>query len=208
MDALAQEARQALRRLRRAPGFSLTVVLTLALGIGANAAMFDVVDRLMFRPLAYLRDAGSVHRVYWQWEQQRSTVTSLSTQYARYLDLGRWTSSFSRIAAFAEMDLAVGESGAIREVPVAAVSASFFDLFDAPPTIGRYFAADEDVPPRGAEVAILSDGFWRSEYGGGDVLGHTLMVGNLRAVIVGVAPPAFEGVNRAQAPAVYVPITA
>lgn len=208
MDALAQEARQALRRLRRAPGFSLTVVLTLALGIGANAAMFDVVDRLMFRPLAYLRDPGSVHRVYWQWEQQRSTVTSLSTQYARYLDLGRWTSSFSRIAAFAEMDLAVGESGAIREVPVAAVSASFFDLFDAPPTIGRYFAADEDVPPRGAEVAILSDGFWRSEYAGGDVLGHTLMVGNLRAVIVGVAPPAFEGVNRAQAPAVYVPITA
>ena len=207
-DTLAQEARHALRRLRRAPGFSLTVVLTLALGIGANAAMFDVVDRLMFRPLARLGDPGSVHRVYWQWTQQGSTVTALSTYYARYLDLARWTSSFSRVAAFAEMDQAVGEGGAVRELPVAAVSASFFELFDAPPTLGRYFAVDEDVPPRGAEVAVLSHGFWRSEYGGGDVLGRTLRVGNLRPVIIGVAPAGLESVNRAQAPAVYLPITA
>lgn len=208
MDALAQEARQAVRRLRRAPGFSLAVIVTLALGIGANAAMFDVVDRLMFRPLARLHDPGSVHRIYWQWQQRGSTVTSLSTQYARYLDLTRGSTSFSRIAAFAELDLPVGETDAIREVPVAAVSASFFDLFDAPPALGRYFGADEDVPALGMEVAILSNGFWRSEYGGDDVVGRRLRVGNMRPVIIGVAPPGLEGVNRPQAPAVYVPITA
>ncbi len=208
LDAMAQEARLALRRLRRAPGFSLAVILTLALGIGANTAMFDVVDRLMFRPLAHLHDPGSVHRIYWQWQQRGSTVTTMSTQYARYLDLARWTTSFSRIAAFTELDLAVGESDAVREVPVAAVSASFFDLFDAPATFGRYFAADEDVPPLGSEVAVLSYGFWRSEYGGGAVIGRTLRVGHLRPVIIGVAAPGLEGLNRPKAPAVYVPITA
>ncbi len=208
LDVLAQEARQALRRLRQTPGFSLTVVLTLALGIGANTAMFDVVDRLIFRPLPYLHDPGSVHRVYWQWDRMGSTVTTMSTQYARYLDLDRWSSSFARVAAVAEMDLAVGEKSAVREVPVAAVSASFFELFDAPPALGRYFSAEEDVPPMGAEVAILAHGFWRSEYGEAEVLGRRMTVGNMRPVIIGVAPPGFEGVNRAQAPAVYLPITA
>ena len=207
-DALFQEARQALRRLRRSPGFSFTVILTLALGIGANAAMFDIVDRLMFRPHAYLEDPGSVHRIYWQWRRPGSTVTTVSTQYARYLDLARWTSSFSELAAFSELDLAVGETGAVREVPVAAVSASFFRLFDAPPVLGRYFVPEEDLPPRGSEVVVLSNGFWRSEYGGEDVLGRTLRVGNLRAVITGVTPPGFEGLNHTQAPALYLPITA
>ena len=65
---IVQDVRHALRGLRRSPGFAATVIITLALGIGANAAMFDVVDRLMFRPLAYLRDPATVHRVYWRWD--------------------------------------------------------------------------------------------------------------------------------------------
>lgn len=208
LDALTQEILQAVRRLRRAPGFSLAVILTLALGIGANAAMFDVVDRLMFRPLARLDDPASVHRIYWQWQQGGSTTTTMSTQYARYLDLARWTSSFSRIVAFDELDLPVGGTDALRELPVALVSASFFDLFDAPPASGRYFGPDEDVPPQGTEVAVLSYGFWRSEYGGEDVIGRTLRVGNMRPVVIGVAPPGLGGVDRPGAPAMWVPITA
>jgi putative ABC transport system permease protein len=73
----------ALRALGRSPGFSLTVISTLGLGIGANAAMFNTVDRLMFRPLAYLRDPAHVHRIYWQWQDRGATTTSLSTHYAR-----------------------------------------------------------------------------------------------------------------------------
>ena len=207
LEHFLQDVRYALRGLRRSPGFAVTVIITLGLGIGANAAMFNVVDHLMFRPLAYLRDAGSVHRIYWQWRDRDKTVTTLSTYYTRYLDLQRWTTSFSQFAAFSERDLAVGEGESSRERRVGAVSASFFSFFDAQPALGRFFTPQEDVVPRGAEVVVLSHAFWQSEFGSRDVRGELLQVGNIRATIIGVAPRAFNGVNDANPPAVYVPIT-
>ena len=207
LDHLQQDARLAFRGLRRSPGFAATVIITLGLGIGANAAMFNVVDRLMFRPLAYLRDPSTVHRVYWQWQDHDANITSMSTNYTRYLDLARWTMSFSQLTVFSERDVAVGDGEASRERRVGAVSASFFTFFDARPALGRFFVADEDVIPRGADVAVLSHAFWQSEFGSRDVRGEQLRVGDIRATIIGVAPPGFNGVNDANPPAVYVPIT-
>ena len=109
LDQLHQDVRYAVRGLRRAPGFTSAVVITLGLGIGANAAMFNVVDRLMFRSLAYMRDPATVHRLYLQWENRGVTVTGTSMPYARFLDLRNGTSSFSQMAGFSERDLAVGE---------------------------------------------------------------------------------------------------
>jgi putative ABC transport system permease protein len=199
--------RYAIRGLRRSPGFTATVIVTLGLGLGANAAMFDVLDRLMFRPLAYLRDPGAVHRIYWQWQDRDRTTTSMSTQYARYLDLHRWTTSFSQLAGFSERDMAVGDGEAARERRVGAVSGSFFAFFDAAPALGRFFGPDEDQTPRGAEVAVLAYPFWQAEFGGRDVRGERIQIGNVRATIVGVAPEGFAGVNDAHPPAVYLPIT-
>jgi predicted permease len=207
LDHLLKDFRYALRGLRRSPGFTATVVLTLALGIGANAAMFNVVDRLLFRPLAYLRDPGTVHRIYWQTQARDAARTGVSTQYARYLDLRRWTSSFSQLAAFDEINLAVGEGESSSVHRVGVVSASFFDFFDARPALGRFFLPDEDVTPRGADVAVLSHAFWRSDFGGRDVRGELLQVGEVRATIIGVAPAGFAGVNDANPPVVYIPIT-
>jgi putative ABC transport system permease protein len=207
LEQFHQDLRHAVRGLGRSPGFTATVIITLALGIGANAAMFDVVDRLMFRPLAYLRDPGTVHRIYWQWEDKGRTVTTTSTQYARYLDLQRWTTSFSQITGFYESDLAIGEGDSARERRVAAVNAAYFDFFGARPALGRFFVAAEDTTPRGADVAVLSYGFWRGEFGGRDVLGERLHVGEVDATIVGVAPEGFDGVNDGNPPAVYIPIT-
>jgi len=207
LGAFTRDVRYAARGLRHAPGFTATVIVTLGLGIGANAAMFNVVDRLMFRPLAYLRHPESVHRVYWQWQDRGNTTTSLSTQYARYLDLQKWTTSFSHAAGFSERDLAVGRGESSRERRVGAVSASFFELFDAQPALGRFFTADEDVTPRGADVAVLSHAFWQSAFGGRDVRGEQLKVGNVSTTIIGVAPNGFNGVNDANPPAVYIPIT-
>ena len=207
LDHLRQDVRYALRGLRRSPAFAATVIATLGLGIGANAAMFDVVDRLMFRPLAYLHDPGSVHRIYWRTDYRGTTNTTLTTYYTRYLDLERWTRSFDRLAAFSERPVAVGDGELARERRVGAVSASFFRFFDAQPVLGRFFTADEDVTPRGADVAVLSYALWQSEFGARDVRGESLRVGNIRATIVGVAPPGFNGVNDANPPVVYVPIT-
>jgi len=207
LDQFHQDVRQALRGFRRSPGFTVTIIITLGLGIGANAAMFDVVDRLMFRPLAYLRDPEAVHRIYWRWLEGGSVITSMSTQYARYLDLRKWTTSFSQLAGFSERDLSVGEGEASRERRVGVVSASFFDFFDARPALGRFFVAADDVTPRGADVAVLSHAFWQSEFGGRDVRGKLLQVGNVRATIIGVTPDGFNGVNDANPPALYIPIT-
>src|SRR5829696_138193 len=102
LEQFQQDARYALRGLRRSPGFTATVIITLALGIGANAAMFNVVDRLMFRPLAHLRDPGSVHRLYFQWRNRGTVTTTQSGPYTRYVDVRKWTTSFSQLAVFSE----------------------------------------------------------------------------------------------------------
>ena len=109
LENVWQDVRYALRGLRRSPTFAATVVATLGLGLGANAAMFGVVDRLMFRPLAFLRDPGSVRRIYWQLDNRGTTSATRTTYYTRYLDLAKWTHSFSQVAAFSERDVAVGD---------------------------------------------------------------------------------------------------
>src|SRR5262245_11892588 len=165
LDHLQQDVRYGLRGLRRSPGFTATAVITLALGIGANVAMFGVVDRLMFRPYAYLRDPETVHRVYLRATYRGKEDWGYGGEYTRYLDLRRFTTSFSRLSGFAHQTLAVGTGDASRERGVATVSASFWEFFDGRPALGRYFVASEDSTPRGAEVAVLGEAFWKTEMG-------------------------------------------
>jgi putative ABC transport system permease protein len=207
LDHLLRDVRYALRGLRRSPGFTATVVLTLGLGIGANAAMFGVIDRLMFRPYPYLRDPSRVHRVYLQSTDREQTRIFSGFEYTRYLDLMRWTASFSQYAGFAQAMLAVGTGDAARERSVATVSASFFDFFDARPALGRFFAGSEDRTPQGAPVVVLSYDLWKTEFGQRNVLGETLQVGNIPGTIIGVAPEGFVGVSTGEPPAVFIPIT-
>jgi predicted permease len=207
IDALFGDLRYAVRTLRRAPTFTVTVMLTLGLGIGANVAMFSVTDRLMFRPFPYLRDPAAVHRVYFQTTFKGSTAARFVIPYTRYLDVKRATSSFAQYAGFTEWRLAVGAGDASRERQVAGVSSAFFDFFDAPSALGRYFTPGEDSLPRGANVAVLSYAYWMSELGGRDVLGEKLQVGPLLATVIGVAPKGFVGVSEGEAPSVFVPIT-
>jgi putative ABC transport system permease protein len=199
--------RYAVRSLRRSRAFTATVVLTLGLGVGANTMMFGVIDHLMFRPYPSMRDPSTVHRVYTETWNRGTPRTLWDSEYKRYLDLQLATTSFSQTAAFTNRLLPVGTGAASRERMVAAVSASFFDFFEAKPALGRFFGSSEDVTPRGADVAILGHGFWTSEYGSRDVRGQTLMVGTIPATIIGVAPEGFIGVSDADPPAVFIPIT-
>ncbi len=207
LDILQRDIRYAARGLWRAPAFTLTVILTLSLGLGVNVAMYGVVDRLMFRPLSGMHDPDRVHRLYFQRIARDRLVTSSSGPYTRFLDLQRNTSSFDVMAAFSERPLAVGDGDRARELQVGTVSASYFTLFDAPPVLGRYFDASEDQPPRGAEVVVVSYAYWMSAYGGRNVLGERLRVDNVRATIIGVAPKGFSGVDDADPPVAWIPIT-
>ena len=208
MDTLIADLRHALRQLARSPGFTLGVVLTLALGIGANVTMFSLLDRMLFRPPPLLRDPGSVHRVYLARRSRGEEFTDAGVQYARYLDLTNWTSAFARTAAFTEQDLAIGAGAEAGEMRVAIVSASFFGFFNAPPALGRYFTAAEDTPPDGTPVAVLAYAFWQTRYGGrSDVLGSTLQIGPTVCTIIGVAPEGFVGLWPVQRPVAFIPLT-
>ena len=208
MDHLQQDVRYALRGLRRSPGFTVTVILTLGLGIGANAAMFGVIDRLMFRPYPYLRDPGTVHRVYLQSTDRGQVRVSGGTEYARFLDFKRWSQGYSQIAAFSQGATAIGVGEGAREFRVARVSGTFFDFFDARPALGRWFTAAEDTTPRGADVAVIGYEYWQNEFGGrSDVLGEPIQIGNITATIIGVAPRGFMGVSDGESPAAFIPIT-
>src|SRR5256885_1271008 len=208
MDTLLQDLRSALRTLAKSPGFTLGVVLTLALGIGANVAMFSVVDRMLFRPPPLLRDPAVTHRIYLAQTYRGKEQASGYLQYARYVDLTSWTSAFARTAAFTEHDLAVGVGAEAREMRVGIVSASFFGFFDAPPALGRYFSAAEDTPPNGTPVAVLAFAFWQTRYGGrNDVLGSTLQIGPTVYTIVGVAPEGFFGLWPTQRPMAFIPVS-
>ena len=208
IDHLLQDLRYTVRSLRRSRAFTATVIVTLGLGIGANTAMFDAIDRLMFRPFPQLRDPGRVHRVYLQFKGGGDLITENQFPYTRFADLRRWTTSFDRAAAFVDWQLAVGPSENGRELPVEGISASLFDFFDVRPALGRFFDAAEDAVPRGANVSVLGHGYWQSEFGGRNVIGQTLQVGPLLTTIIGVAPKNFVGVAEGQAPAVFLPVTA
>jgi putative ABC transport system permease protein len=145
-DAFRQDLRYTLRGLRAKPGFTIAVVLTLALGIGANAAMFGIVDRMLFRPPPMLKDPGTAHRVYFYQTSRGQERASGNYQFARYRDLAANTTSFASSAGYAQRDLAVGIGDAAREMPIGCVSASFFGFFNAPPALGRYFTAAEVQP--------------------------------------------------------------
>jgi hypothetical protein len=99
VDQFFQDLRYTARGLRRSRAFAATVMVTLGLGIGANTAMFSAIDRLMFRSFPYLRDSGRVHRVYLQINPHGRVITQSQYPYARYLDLRRWTTSFTQAAA-------------------------------------------------------------------------------------------------------------
>ena len=208
MENIVQDFRYALRGLRRRPGFTLAVVATLALGIGVNAAMFGVTDRLLFRAPAFMTEPQRAHRVYLGRTIRGSERVSASLQYTRFRDLESWTSSFDATAAFTDAEPAVGTGADTRVTRIAAVSAGFWAFFDVRPVLGRVFTAAEDAAPAGARVALLTYPAWQTRYGGeANVLGRQIRIGRADYEIIGVLPPGFTGLAQ-QDPALYVPVTA
>ncbi|HYC52200.1 MAG TPA: ABC transporter permease [Gemmatimonadaceae bacterium] len=205
---LIADVRYAGRRMRSAPGFTAAIVLTLALGIGANATMFGVVDRLLFRPPPLLKDAESTHRIYVATTNRGKEYINTVGRYVRFEDYKRWTSSFSDMAGYTLRPIAIGTGEGAREMSVGVVSHSFFRFFDAPPALGRYFAAAEDTTPEGAPVVVLSHTMWQTQYGGrGDVLGSAVQIGPVMYTVIGVAPQGFVGLTPDRPPVAYIPIT-
>jgi predicted permease len=209
LDTLAQDLRYAARGLRARKAFTLGVVLTLGLGIGANATMFGIVDRLLFRAPYGLRDQATAHRVYMRSLDTNEERIDRNYSFARFLDVGRLTRSFADIAAFQTLTIAVGEGEDTKEMRVTVASAGYFRFFEVQPALGRFFTPEEDSVPAGSSVVVLGFDYWQTRFGGrGDILGTQLRIGQIPTTVIGVAPKGFVGMNDQGVPAAYLPITA
>ncbi len=189
MSTLFQDLRHALRLVRRQPTFALTAVLTLALGVGANAAIFSVVQAVLLRPLPF--DEPDRLVLIWETQPNRGVTRNVANP-GNVMAWKERNRSFQDLAVFTrwQANLA-GEAGAER-VAIGYVSHDFLSVVGTRPQLGRGFVAADGVP-EAPEVVLLSSGLWKQRYGGSSgVLGSTLLVNGRTATIVGVMPDGFD----------------
>jgi len=203
------DVRYALRQVRRAPAFAAAVALTLALGIGANSAMFGLVDRLLLRAPSGVMHPNDVTRLYFtrtfSWA---GTKTFAYTSYGDYAALRDQMKDIDGISIHGTWEASMGRGPDAKQVWRTLATASFFPLLGVRPVLGRFFGESEERIPMGDAVAVLSYGFWQREFGGAStVLGRAIRLGARVYTIIGVAPREFTGVDLRPSD-VWVPFSA
>src|SRR5437867_2834482 len=194
---MLQDLRYALRTFARSPALVAAAVVCLALGIGANATIFGVVDTLLFRAPPHIKDPGRVVRLYVRRNLPPfGATTSSITGYPLYTSIRDGAGAFNGLAAFTYRQRAsLGRGAEAKRVDLVLASATFFPLLGVRPALGRFFTADEDRPS-GPAIVVLSFGFWRSAFGGDSaVIGRQLQLGRGSYTVIGVAPERFTGVE-------------
>lgn len=194
--SLILDLRYAARRLVREPMVALFIVLTLALGIGANAAAFSLVDRIILRGPQQVVEPGQLARLYVQTDgPPLGSRTMPWLPYTNYIGLREAMRGTRGMAAYLVRDGQVGSAASARRLRVGTADGAFFPLLGTRPLLGRLFLPDEDAATTGP-VAVLSEGLWRTEYAGAtDVLGKRVVINEIPHTIVGVAPAGFTGVS-------------
>ncbi|HEY1471281.1 MAG TPA: ABC transporter permease [Candidatus Acidoferrum sp.] len=187
MQTLWQDIRYGLRMLGKNPGFTAVVILTLALGIGANTALFSIVNGVLLNPLPFEQPDRLVALYSRSPEFSRSSIS-----YPNFLDWRRNNHSFSAIAAFRGENFNLSGVGDAQRVSANMVSAEFFPVLGVKPSIGRFFSEQEDQVGA-APVAIISDGLWKRKFASSpDVVGKSINLNGTLYTIVGVIPPHFR----------------
>jgi len=204
MGTLTQNLRYAIRAFSNSPGFAVVVVLTLALGIGANTAIFSVVYSALLRPLPY-REPGKLFHLGEARTQADYATSGAQVSYPDYLDWKRAAKSIQSFAAYSGDAFTIAATGEPKNTFAAQVTPSFFSTLGVKPALGRDFLEDE-MRSDGPHVTILTDGFWRTEFGADpNVIGRIIRIDGKPATIVGVLPRDFEFAPARSAP-VWVPI--
>jgi putative ABC transport system permease protein len=208
IEDLARDTHFALRMFRKSPGFTLTALLSLALGIGANTAMFQLFDAVRLRSLPVERPE-ELRIVRMHGGDVGGNYRGRNAQFTNSLWEGiqRRQTSFASLFAYGDMPLNLAPSGEIRNAEGLRVSGGFFSGLGIQPQIGRLFNASDDRPGCGWEGAVVSHRFWQGELGGDPaVLSRTLSLDGHRVQIIGVTPEGFLGVEVGKSFDVAVPI--
>ena len=202
MNTLMQDLKYGLRMLGKNPGFTVVAIITLALGIGANTAIFSVVNGVLLNALRYPQPERLV-AMY----SRDANFTESSISYPNFLDWVRYNRSFTAVAGYRADDFNLTGMGEAERVSVEMISASFFPILGVQPVIGRTFDPQEDQVGAGP-VALISGGLWKRKFGSSpETVGKSLILNGIAYTIVGVIPPDFHYTgNNFQLSDVYVPI--
>src|SRR5438067_5864288 len=211
MPELYQDVRYGLRMLAKNPGFTAIAILTLALGIGANTAIFSLLNQILLRrlpvenpqELVVLKSPGPKHGHVWS-DGDDSEIFS----YPLYKGLAKNTTVFDGVLAGYEFSASIASHGQTDRGSGELVTGNYFEVLGVRPALGRVLsAADDDV--QGAHpVLVLSHAYWRQHFGGETgVLNHTILVNNTEMTVVGVAQSGFSGIQVGQTPDIFVPMT-
>jgi predicted permease len=201
MDGLWQDMRYAARKLVRQPGFTVAALLTLALGIGANALLFTLINALLLRPPAGVTTPEKLVSVY---TSDYSSGDFGTTSYPDYEDFAKVTDVFQDVAAFSPMPILTGEADAPVRAGAHLVSESYFRTLGVSLN-GRSFSAAEATT--GAPVAVISRNFWQQQMGSAtDAIGRTIKVNGNPVTVIGITPEGFRGSIRGFAADVFMPL--
>ena len=214
LDRFAQDLRYAARMLRKSPGFTAVAVLSLALGIGANTAIFSLMNAVMLRALPVEEPERLVLFGKGTWGGITDDLPNRSWQlfsYPFYRDVQHKSEIFSGVTAMMSLpnDVRVVVSGNIEPEPVHArlVSGTYFSVLAVKPAAGRFFTDDEDGTPGGHPVAVMSYSWWQRRFARDwSVVGKTLTIGSTVYKIIGVAPPEFFGTSVGESPDLWIPL--
>jgi len=205
MGEVWQDLRYALRMLAKNPAFTAAAVLTLALGIGLNAATFSAVNGILLRPLPGARDPERLVQLYRSWPG----LDYGSNSIPHFQDVrDRSGDVFSDVAAWGFAPMSLSADGRNERLVGLMVSATFFRTYGVTPALGRFFIpGEEDRGPGAHPVAVLGNGFWSDRFGGDpSVVGRTVLLNGHPFQVVGVAPESFDGPVTYAAIPVYVPL--
>ena len=189
MENLLQDLRYAVRMLIKKPGFTVVVVAALALGIGANTAIFSIVNSILLRPLPY-RDPGRLAMIWM--DNRRMNVDQDIHSYANYVDYRDQNQVFESMAAYSGISLNLVGTGEPERILGAAATASLFEVLGVDPQRGRVFTANEEQIGQD-RVAVLGYGLWQRRFGGDpNIVGQDILVSDVSRTVIGVMPPSFK----------------
>jgi putative ABC transport system permease protein len=205
LHSLLQDVRFGLRMLRKNPGFTTVAVLTLALGIGANTAIFTIFNGFLLRPLP-VQDAGRIVAIPVQ--EKGSPLGARGFSYPEFLDVRNQLASSIDIFATAISSSQMTVNDSTEYCAVSFVSSNFFTALDINPVLGRFILPNEAEEPGGPPTVVLGYAYWQRRFGGAPILGTQVRVAGISATVVGIVPKNFHGMFSILPTDAYLPMSA
>ena len=206
MNALSRDIRHAIRSLRKSPSFLAIVVLTLGLGIGANTAIFSLMDQVLLRPLP-VHEPGELVLLDGPGAFRGRTMNAMTFSYPMYTDFRDRNDVFSGVLGRFPLAVTAVWRGTSERADGELVSGNFFDVLGVRPALGRVFNAADDRTPGGHPIAVLSYGYWQRRFGGDPrILNETIAVNGHPLSIVGVSDRRFTGIQVGRSVDIMIPL--